>query len=126
MAVTQGEAGAEYAQANFKQAKVISTQGPDQSLTFQNVLNGRADVALGDAYATAQFVQQHPDEVVDVFAANPYNLTPVSWTVRTEDTELLEFLNNALSVLDTRGLLLEYEKKAGAHWLHLKKDYIAQ
>ena len=77
VAVTEGEAGHEYAKANFKQAKVVVHSGSDQMLTFQDILTGRADVALGDAYVTSQFAKQHPNEVTDLFAASPYNLTPV-------------------------------------------------
>jgi ABC-type amino acid transport substrate-binding protein len=125
VAVTQGEAGQEYANANFKQAKIVAHSGSDQMLTFQDVLTGRADVALGDAYVTSQFAQQHPNEVTDLFAATPYNLTPVAWAVRHGDNDMLQFLNASLEALATQGKLLEYEKAAGAHWLHQKQEWQA-
>lgn len=120
IAVTQGEAGHEYAKANLQKAKLIIHPGPDQLLTFQDVLTGRADVALGDAFVTAKFASQHPDKISDVFSKNPYNLTPVSWSVRYGDIDLLNFLNNSISVLSTQGKLQEFEKRAGANWLHKK------
>jgi ABC-type amino acid transport substrate-binding protein len=123
VAVTEGEAGHEYAKANFKQAKLIIHSGSDQSLTFQDVLSGRADVALGDAYVSAQFAKQHPEQITDLFAASPYNLTPVSWAVKQGDSELVQFLNASIESLETQGKLLEFEKTAGAHWLHLKKEW---
>ncbi|HEX3556379.1 MAG TPA: ABC transporter substrate-binding protein [Thermoanaerobaculia bacterium] len=123
IAVTQGEAGHEYAKANFKKAKLLVFSGSDQSLAFQNVLTGRADVALGDAYVTAQFAKQHEDAVRDLFATKPYNLTPVSWAVRPGDLVFLAFLNSSLDALDYQGRLQEFESDAGAHWLHLKKDW---
>jgi polar amino acid transport system substrate-binding protein len=121
VAVTQGEAGDEYARANFKKVKVTRYSGGDQSLAFQAVLSGRADVALGDAYATSQFVKVHATQVKDLFAQSPYNLTPVSWAVRRGDDELLNFLNNSLNAFDYQGYLLNWERKAGANWLHPKK-----
>ncbi len=120
VAVTQGEAGDEYARANFKKVKITRYSG-DQSLAFQAVISGRADVALGDAYATSQFVKAHSKEVKDLFAKSPYNLTPVSWAVRRGDEELLNFLNSSLNTFDYQGYLLKWERKAGANWLHTKK-----
>ena len=123
VAVTEGEAGQEYAKANFKQAKIVAHSGSDQMLTFQDVLTGRADVALGDAFVTSQFAKQHPNEVTDLFATAPYNLTPVAWAVRQGDDDMLQFLNASLEALETQGKLLEFEKAAGAHWLHQKREW---
>lgn len=120
IAVTQGEAGDEYATANFKKAKITRFPGGDQSLAFQAVIAGRADIALGDAYVTTQFAKANP-QVKDLFADKPYNLTPVSWAVRRGDDEMLNFLNSSLEALDFQGRLREFEQKAGANWLHLKK-----
>jgi ABC-type amino acid transport substrate-binding protein len=121
IAVTQGEAGDEYAKANFKKAKITSFPGSDQSAAFQAVVAGRADIALGDAYATAQFAKANAAKVKDLFAANPYNLTPVSWAVKKGDDKLLNFLNSSIEALDYQGRLREFEQKAGANWLHPKK-----
>ena len=94
-------------------------------LTFQDILTGRADVALGDAYVTSQFAKQHPNEVTDLFAVSPYNLTPVSWAVRQGDDDMLQFMNASLEALETQGKLLEFEQAAGAHWLHAKMEWQA-
>lgn len=120
VAVTQGEAGDEYAKANFKKAKITRFSGGDQSLAFQAVVAGRADIALGDAYVTSQFAKANP-KVKDLFGENPYNLTPVSWAVRKGDNEMLNFFNSSLESLDYQGRLREWEQKAGANWLHVKK-----
>jgi ABC-type amino acid transport substrate-binding protein len=123
VAVTEGEAGHEYAKANFKRAKIVTHTGSDQTLTFQDVLTGRADVALGDAYVTSLFAKQHPEEVTDLFANNPYNLTPVAWAVRRGDNDMLSFINASLEALDAQGKLLEFETAAGAHWIHYKREW---
>jgi polar amino acid transport system substrate-binding protein len=125
LAVTQGEAGYEFAKQNLPHAQLIIHPGPDQSLTFSDVLSGRADAALGDAYATSQFAAGHPD-ANDLFARRPYNLTPVSWAVATDDVRLLQFLNDSIEALDSQGKLLEYEHAAGAHWLHNERKLEAQ
>ena len=123
VAVTQGEAGHEFARANFTNAEVVVHSGSTQSLTFQDVISGRADVALGDAYVTAAFAAEHPDSVKDLFGDAPYNLTPVSWAVRQRDVELLNFLNASLDALDYQGRLKELEAEAGANWLHLRRTW---
>lgn len=123
IAVTQGEAGHEYAKANFKNAQLIVHPGSDQTLTMQDVLSGRADAALGDAYVTAKFTAEHPQQIKDVFAGHPYNLTPVSWAVRATDPDLLSFFNACIEALESQGKLLEFEKAAGAHWSHPKREW---
>ncbi|MBV8896990.1 MAG: amino acid ABC transporter substrate-binding protein [Acidobacteriaceae bacterium] len=117
IAVTQGEAGYEYAKQNLKHAQLLIHAGSDQSLTFMDVLTGRSDVALGDAYVTAQFAAAHPDSR-DLFATSPYNLTPVSWAVASSEQRLLQFVNDSIEALESQGELAEYERAAGAHWLH--------
>ncbi|HHT9122665.1 MAG TPA: substrate-binding periplasmic protein [Candidatus Wunengus sp. YC63] len=120
VAVTQGEQGHEYAKANFKKAEIRVLSGGDQNLTFSEVLAGRADVALGDAWFSSKFAAEH-SEAKDLFAKNPYNITPVAWSVRYEDTSLLVFINTALEYLDTIGKLSEIDKKYDAHWLRPKR-----
>ncbi len=121
VAVTQGEAGDEYAKANFKNAEIIRFSGSDQSLAFQAVISGRADVGLGDAYVTSQFTSKNAKQVKDLFADHPYNLTPVSWAVKRGEDKLLHFINSSLESLDFQGKLLDWEQKSGANWLHIKK-----
>lgn len=118
VAVTEGEAGHEYATSNFEHARVVVQSQGDQNLAFSQVVAGRADVALGDAWATSQFAAAHPGEVLDLFADRPYNLTAVSWAVRPDDVQFLNFINTALDVLESTGKLAEHESAFDAHWLH--------
>jgi polar amino acid transport system substrate-binding protein len=120
VAVTQGEQGHEYAKANFKRAKITVIASGDQNLTFSEVLAGRADVALGDVWFSAKFAAEHSG-VHDLFAENPYNVTPVGWAVRYEDLTLLTFINTSLEYLDTNGKLDEIDRKHGVKWLRPKK-----
>lgn len=123
VAVTIGEAGQEYADKNFTKATIKKFPNTNQATTFQTVISGQADIALGDAYATSQFASNNL-QVEDLFKSNPYNLTPVAWAIKKGNTQLLEFVNQSISVLDSQGKLIEFEKKAGANWLHLKTEYI--
>jgi polar amino acid transport system substrate-binding protein len=116
VAVTQGEQGHEYAKMHFKRAKIRVFSGPDQSLAFSEVLAGRADVALGDAWFTSKFAAEHAN-AKDLFAEAPYNLTPVGWAVRYDDLDLLVFINTCLEYLDTIGKLDEIDRSHGVKWL---------
>ena len=119
VAVTQGEQGHEYAKLNFKNAETKVFAGGDQNMAFSEVLSGRADVALGDVWFSAKFAAEHP-EVQDLFADNPYNITPVGWAVRYGDLNLLTFVNTSLQYLDTIGKLDEIDRKYEAKWLRPK------
>jgi len=102
VAVTQGEQGHEYAMRNFDEAQILVQDSGSQDLTFMQVLSGRADVALGDAWAIKQFAAEH-DAVMDAFPGSPYNIIGVSWAVEKSAHELLNFLNTSLDYLETTG-----------------------
>lgn len=123
IAVTQGSAAHEFALNNFKYANLHVLPGPNQLLTLQEVISGRSDAGFANSYDTQTFVEKNPGLVKDIFADEPYNLTPVSWAVSTDEPELLSFFNNALRTLETQGKLKKYERAAGAHWLHEVKEY---
>ena len=125
VAVTNGEAGHEFAQSNFTVCKIKVLPSPDQSLTMSEVSVGRADAALGDAYATKKYAAEHP-EVTDLLADRPYNITPAAWAVRHGDVELLSFINTAIQFCEATGKLQEFEVKAGAHWLHPEKKWVVR
>jgi len=123
VAVTQGSAAHEFALSNLKNVKLNVLPGPDQLLTLQEVLSGRSDAGFANSYDTQTFVNKYPTKVKDIFSETPYNLTPVSWSVATDEPELLAFFNSALHALKTQGKLLQYEHAADAHWLHEVKKY---
>lgn len=104
VAVTQGEQGQEYAKRSLRNATIRVISAGEQALTFAEVLANRADVALGDAWFVAQFVEQH-DGARDLLADRPYNVTAVAWAVRQEDGPLLHFINASLEHLDATGFI---------------------
>jgi len=124
VAVTEGESGHRYAQAEIKRAEVVVQPLRDQAITFSQVLEGNADVALGGAHMTAQFAAAHRKEVKDLFADEPYNITGVSWAVKPSDQAFLNFINTALNVLESTGKLAQFEKRYDLHWLHPERLWI--
>jgi len=116
IAVAQGEASHEYAKEHFSLAKINALSTSDLSLPLAEVSVGRADIGLADAWSTAKYAKEHP-EVINLFAANPYDLTPVGWAVRSEDIQLLNFINTAIEYTQSTGRMKEWEKIYDAHWV---------
>jgi ABC-type amino acid transport substrate-binding protein len=117
IAVAQGEASHEYAREHFTKAKLIVLSTTDLSQPLTEVLAGRADVGLADAWTTSQFAAKRHD-VVDLFSGHPYDLTPVGWAVRQNDQEFLNFINTSIDYLMSTGRMEEWEAKYNAHWAH--------
>lgn len=119
IAVAQGEASHEYASEHFKNAELVVLSSADLSQPLTQVLTGRADIGMVDAWTTKQFAEQHL-EVTDLFADSPIDLTPVGWAVRKNDQELLNFLNTSIEYLISSGRMRDWEKKYNAHWFFPK------
>ena len=97
----QGTAQHRWALENFPDAKyVISTAITEVRL--MDVITGKADIALGDSSQTLLFAQAHP-EVLDLFADNPIDLTPICWAVKKGDQDFLNFINSAIKLLHSTG-----------------------
>lgn len=126
IAVIQGEVGHLYAQKELGNADLIVLLGGDISLALAQVSAGKADAAFTDGWTIEQYAKEHP-ETVDFLSINPaasYGINPVSWAVRHEDADLLNFFNTALYDLEAEGKFLEFEKKYDAHWL--RQEFVLQ
>jgi polar amino acid transport system substrate-binding protein len=119
IAVAQGEASHEYAREHLTKAKLVVLSTADLSQPLTEVISGRVDIGLADAWTTSQFAKQH-SEVVDLFADNPYDLTPVGWAVRQNDQVFLRFIDTCIDYLVTSGRMEEWEQKYNAHWVRPK------
>jgi ABC-type amino acid transport substrate-binding protein len=117
IAVTQGTGEHDFAKTHLPKAQLIVLPGPDLTLPLLEVTTGRADAAFSDTFTISQFVKRQPN-VKGLFVENPFNLTPVAWTVRPNDIEWLNFLNASLEFLEASGRLAAFEAKYDAHWLH--------
>lgn len=122
LAVAQGEASHEYAKAHFQNANLTVLSTSDLSMPMLEVVAGRADVGLADAWSTAQFAARE-SSVEDLFATAPYDLTAVGWAVKPSDLEFLQFLNTTLDYLESTGRMSQWEAKYDAHWVRPRISY---
>ncbi len=126
IATVLGTSGHEYMRQNFKNATIKALDTGDLTQDSLEVLAGRADAALQDAFKVAQVVGRHPDKLVDVFAAKPFYMLPVAYVVSKNNQELLTFVNNLLDWMDTnekwQELSKKYEKDLGGIF-YIEKSY---
>jgi ABC-type amino acid transport substrate-binding protein len=112
VATVSGEVGNDYARIHLPRAQVISHNSGDIAVALVDVIEGRADVGITDAWTIREFVAAHPQKVRDMFADNPFDIVGAGWFVRTDAYDLLNFLNSAIDWLDSSGEL----KDAAAHY----------
>jgi len=96
--------------------------GSDLSQCLAAVNAGQVDVGMSDALETMKYAKAHP-EVVDLFADQPYDLTPISWAVRQDDLAWKAFLDTALGTLEAQGKLAAFERKYDYRWVQPVTEY---
>ena len=79
--------------------------GTDSLQLFNEVLAGRADVAVSDAADALRFVKEHQSEVKALFVDNPPAYMPAGFALRPTDQEGAEFLTVSLRNLKATGVL---------------------
>lgn len=112
IAVTQGEVGHEFAQRQLPRAQLVVHRSGDISIALLDVIQGRADVGIADAWTIKQFAAAHPNEVQDLFGNRPFYNVGAGWFVRQSDLQLLNFLNSSIDWLESSGTLQEI----GSHY----------
>lgn len=119
IAVIQGEVGHLYVQKNIKNAQVTVLPGGDISLAPAQVSMGKADAAFTDAWTIAQYAKEHPEtaDFLDLHPEAAYGINPTTIALRHSDTDLLNFLNTAITDLEANGKLKEFGQKYGTSWL---------
>lgn len=110
IAVVSGEQSHGFVKSFFRKAKIKVIKSADLTTALLEVASKRADVALSDHYVVKSYVSKHP-EMADLFAKNPWNIQPIAWAVRSDDQELLNFLNSAIDYLESTGKLKEIMAK---------------
>ena len=103
IATVLGTSGHEYLKVNFKNATIKALDTGDLTQDSLEVLAGRADAALQDAFKVAQVVSKHPDKLVDLFGDKPFYLLPISYAVASGNRDLLQAINTGLEWMDTTG-----------------------
>jgi ABC-type amino acid transport substrate-binding protein len=111
IAVLQGGSSQNYVKQNFPKADVVALNSTNQTLPFIEVMSGRADVGINDAWSARRFAVNQP-AVKDLFANEPYNVQPTAWTVRRGNEDLRRFLNAAIETILVSG---KFEELARAY-----------
>ena len=91
--------------------QTASVTGGDAFVQLDDVLMGRADVALQDSPTVVQYVKAHPDKVKVLWLEHPPSVVPGGFAVRSEDEDLRQFLNSCLLILRTDGTIEKLDKK---------------
>ena len=108
IATVLGTSGHEYMKQNFKNATIRALDTGDLTQDSLEVLAGRADAALQDAFKIAQVVARHPDRLLDLFSDKPFYVLPIAYALASGNRELLQLVNTSLE-------WMEFERKmAGA------------
>ena len=123
VAVVSGEGSHEYVKASFEnQENIVVFSGSDLSQALAAVSAGQVDVGMSDSLETQKYARAHP-EVADLYGSSPYNLTPIAWAVRHQDTAWKDFLNTAIHTLETQGLIADFENRYDFTWVHPNTEY---
>jgi polar amino acid transport system substrate-binding protein len=112
IAVIRGGASVDYAKENFPKAQIVALGSGNLLAPFEEVMAGRADVGMEDAWQARRYVREHPD-AVDLFAGRPYNVLPIAWSVKRGNFDLLNFMNVAIDWLMVNGRMQEIAAKYG-------------
>ena len=111
VAVTQGEVGHEFALRHLPKAELVVHNTGDISLALVDVIQGRADIGICDAWTAKQFVAEHSNAVTDVFEDRPFNNVGAGWFVHPDEAELLQFLSTSIDWLESTGFVDKASKE---------------
>ncbi len=112
IAVGQGWASETLLRTRFTKASVDSVQTTSDLLqVFNDVVSGRADVAVADGADAERFVKEHSKEVKALFLDAPPAFMPAGFALRPSDREGAEFLNVCLRNLESTGVLEGLSKR---------------
>ena len=114
IAVGQGWASETLIKARFTKPKILAVQtSTDLLQVFNEVLSGRADVAVADGADAERFVKEHPDAVRVLWLENPPAAMPAGFALRPSDSKGAEFLTVCLRNLEATGVLGGLARKYG-------------
>jgi ABC-type amino acid transport substrate-binding protein len=103
IATVLGTSGHEYLKQNFKYATIRALDTGDLTQDSLEVLAGRADAALQDAFKVAQVVASHPDKLIDLYGDRPFNLLPIAYALKGGNQDLMQLINTGLEWMDSTG-----------------------
>ncbi len=106
IAVGQGWASETLVKTSFTKPTIVSVQtSTDLLQLFNEVVAGRADVAVADAADAKRFVDEHPDSVKALWVENPPAAMPAGFALRPDDQNGAAFLTVCLRNLRSTGVL---------------------
>ena len=116
IAVGQGWASETLVKSRFTKAKINSVlTSSDLLQLFNDVIGGRADVAVADGADAERFVKEHPNEVKALGLDNPPAYMPAGFALRPQDKDGAEFLTVSLRNLESTGVLEGLARKYGVN-----------
>jgi len=124
IALIQGGASVEYAKENWPRAEHVLLATGNLTAPFIEVASGRVDVGVEDAWQAKRFTATQPG-VTDLFGAEPYNLLPISWSVKRGNQELIEFMNTSIDFLLTTGRWEKMAEPYGASGRYFVKPQLS-
>lgn len=110
--VGQGWASEALVRATFTKPNVVSVQtAADLLQVFNEVITGRADVAIADGADAVRFVNEHPGEVKALWLEDPPAYMPAGFALKITDPKGADFLTACLRNLKSTGVLAGLAKK---------------
>jgi polar amino acid transport system substrate-binding protein len=114
IAVGRGWSSEALMKAQFPNANLISVQtSTDLLQVFNEVVAGRADVAIADGADAERYVKEHPRKVKALWLDHPPAYVPGGFALRFGDRAGQEFLNVSLLNLEATGVLNALARKYG-------------
>jgi cystine transport system substrate-binding protein len=112
VSLAEGWTSTDFAKANLTKPKFKMVLLRDNNFAqLEDVLYGRADVALQDAPTVMQFVAAHSDKVKALWLNTPPSVVAGGFVARPGDAELVNFLNTSLEVLQADGTIRRLDTK---------------
>ena len=112
IALAKGWTSSEFAENHLSKPnfQMVSLQ-QDNFAQLNEVLLGRADVALNDAPTVFEFVKEHSDKVKALWLEDPPSIVVGGMLTRPDDLELQNFLNSSIRVLKADGTIRKLDEK---------------
>ena len=98
--------------AHFTKANIVPVLASTDDLkTFENVLAGRADVAVADMPNAIRIVKEHPGKLKALFLDHPPAYMPAGFALRPSDREGAEFFTICIRNLRSTGIMSGIAKR---------------
>ncbi len=112
ISLAEGWTSTDFAKANLTKPKFKMVLLRENNFAqLDDVLYGRADVALQDSPTVLQYVKAHSDKVKALWVQNPPSRVAGGFVTRPGDQDLINFLNTSLYALEADGTMELLDRK---------------